>query len=40
VIDAIGSGDADQAEESVHTHFREVRDRLHTGPYGVRAAGH
>jgi DNA-binding FadR family transcriptional regulator len=40
VIDAIGSGDADQAEESVHTHFREVRDRLHTGPYGVSAAGH
>lgn len=33
VIDAIGSGDADQAEQAVHTHFREVRERLHTGPY-------
>jgi DNA-binding FadR family transcriptional regulator len=33
VIDAIGSGDADQAEQAVHTHFGEVRDRLGTGPY-------
>jgi DNA-binding FadR family transcriptional regulator len=33
VIDAIGSGDADQAEQSVHAHFGEVRDRLGTGPY-------
>lgn len=33
VVDAIGSGDADQAEQAVHTHFSEVRDRLGTGPY-------
>jgi len=33
VIDAIASGDADQAEKAVHTHFGEVRDRLGTGPY-------
>ncbi|MGW6279599.1 FadR/GntR family transcriptional regulator [Kribbella sp. NPDC055071] len=33
VIDAIGSGDADQAEQSVHAHFGEVRSRLGTGPY-------
>ncbi|WP_344158989.1 FadR/GntR family transcriptional regulator [Kribbella yunnanensis] len=33
VVDAIGSGDADRAEQSVHAHFDEVRDRLGTGPY-------
>lgn len=34
IVDAISSGDADQAEQAVHTHFSEVRDRLGTGPYG------
>ncbi|TDD60691.1 FadR family transcriptional regulator [Kribbella antibiotica] len=33
VVDAIGSGDAEQAEQAVHAHFSEVRDRLGTGPY-------
>ena len=36
VVDAIASGDADQAEESVHLHFGEVRARLGTGPYRSR----
>ncbi|GAB3921745.1 FadR/GntR family transcriptional regulator [Kribbella albertanoniae] len=33
VVDAIASGDAEQAEQAVHAHFSEVRDRLGTGPY-------
>jgi DNA-binding FadR family transcriptional regulator len=34
IIDALTSGDADAAAESVHRHFREVRKRIKAGRYG------
>jgi DNA-binding FadR family transcriptional regulator len=34
IVDAIESGETGTAEKSVHAHFDEVRQRLHTGPYG------
>lgn len=42
IVDAIKSGNTETAEQSVHAHFDEVRQRLHTGPYGLstrRSAG-
>lgn len=35
IVDAITSTDPTQAEQAVHTHFTEVRNRLGTGPYGT-----
>jgi DNA-binding FadR family transcriptional regulator len=33
IVDAIRSGDTEQAEHAVHSHFDDVRQRLHSGPY-------
>ncbi len=33
IVDAIRSGDTERAEHAVHSHFDDVRQRLHSGPY-------
>jgi DNA-binding FadR family transcriptional regulator len=35
IVDAISSGDTARAEETVHMHFNEVRERLRSGPYAA-----
>jgi DNA-binding FadR family transcriptional regulator len=35
IVDAIGSGDTARAEDAVHKHFNEVRERLRSGPYAA-----
>jgi DNA-binding FadR family transcriptional regulator len=33
IVDAIRFGDTERAEDAVHSHFDDVRERLHSGPY-------
>lgn len=35
IVDAIASGETARAEDAVHQHFNEVRERLRSGPYAA-----